>query len=218
MTDVAPGADRIDEAELTVLTDVRQPFAYLALGPTIALARRRGLALNWLPCSVSPLKPPPPESEGDERSVAHRRNRARMIAREIETYAAAQGLEIEACYRAGGWSALERALLFVRAFARPELEAFLTSTFAAYWAVELDPEDVSAVAEFVGRHGADAAVFAAWAAEDGVTVAREVAESLRARGMSGAPAYHVAGEYFQGRQHLPMIEWLLDGRPGRGPI
>ena len=75
--------DRIDEARLTVLMDVRQPFAYLALGPTIELGRRQGLEVNWLPASVSPLRPPPPESEGNERSVAHRRNRSRMIAREI---------------------------------------------------------------------------------------------------------------------------------------
>ena len=63
--------DRIDDATLTVLMDVRQPLAYLALGPTIELGRRRGLDINWLPCRVSPLKPPPPESEGHDRSVAH---------------------------------------------------------------------------------------------------------------------------------------------------
>ena len=28
----------------------------------------------------------------------------------------------------------------------------------------------------------------------------------------------VDGEYFVGRQHLPMIRWILEGRQGAGPI
>ena len=142
--------DRIDEARLTVLMDVRQPFAYLALGPTIELGRRQGLEINWLPASVSPLRRPPPESEGNERSVAHRRNRSRMIAREIAIYAEAQGLTLREYYRDGGWSALAQGILFVREQAPVALEAFLQATFAAYWAVELEAEDVGAVAKFVG--------------------------------------------------------------------
>ncbi|MGB0620288.1 MAG: DsbA family protein [Myxococcota bacterium] len=210
--------DRIDEARLTVLMDVRQPFAYLALGPTIELGRRQGLEINWLPASVSPLRRPPPESEGNERSVAHRRNRSRMIAREIAIYAEAQGLTLREYYRDGGWSALAQGILFVREQAPVALEAFLQATFAAYWAVELDPEDVGAVAKFVGGQGADAAAFVEWSSNDGPAVADRIADSLRTRCMSGAPAYLVAGEYFQGRQHLPMIEWLLEGQEGPGPI
>lgn len=210
--------DRIDEAPLTVLVDVRQPMAYLALGPTIELGRRRGLEINWLPCSLSPLKPPPPESEGHERSVAHRRNRARMIAREIETYADTQGLTLREYYRNGGWSVLAQALLFMREQARASLEPFLEATFAAYWAVELDPMNVPAVASFVAEAGANDEAFVAWSEGEGPEAAGTIAESLARRGMAGAPAYFVSGEYFQGRQHLPMIEWLLEGRPGPGPI
>lgn len=210
--------DRIDEAPLTVLVDVRQPLAYLALGPTIELGRRRGLEINWLPCSRSPLKPPPPENEGHDRSVAHRRNRARMIAREIETYADAQGLRVREYYRNGDWSVLAQALLFVREQARASLESFLEATFAAYWAVELDPMDLPAVASFVAEVGASGEAFVAWSEGEGPEAAESIAGALRHRGMSGAPAYFVEGEYFQGRQHLPMIEWLLEGRPGPGPI
>jgi len=209
---------RIDESTLTVLVEVRQPLAYLALGPTRALAEKRGLELNWLPCSMSPLNPPPPESEGNERSVAHRRNRARMIAREIETYGAVQGLTLREYYRDGAWDAVALGLLWMREHARHALEPFLEAVFASYWAVELDAADVAAVAKFVEAQGADASGFVAWCAGDGPAAAESVAEELRGRGMTAAPAYHVAGEYFQGRQHLPMIEWLLDGQDGPGPI
>jgi hypothetical protein len=37
-------------------------------------------------------------------------------------------------------------------------------------------------------------------------------------GAFGVPAYLLHGEVFIGRQHLPMLEWLLTGQPGAPPI
>ena len=39
---------RIDEAPLSVLLDIRHPFAYLALGPAAALAQELGIDLALL--------------------------------------------------------------------------------------------------------------------------------------------------------------------------
>jgi hypothetical protein len=49
-------------------------------------------------------------------------------------------------------------------------------------------------------------------------VAAELAALLRDRGVSGVPCYLVEDEVFLGRQHLPMIRWILGGRRGPGPI
>ncbi len=210
--------DRIDASTLTVLLDVRQPLAYLALGPAAAFGDERGVAINWLPFAVPPLRAPSEPGPDDDRSTRHRRNRARMIAREIETYAAAQGLTLREYYRDGGATAVELGWLWMREHAPRQLVPFLSEVFRAYWAVELDPEDIAAVARVVGAEGGDADAFAAWAAEDGPEHTRRLREALRERGVSGAPSYLVEGEYFQGRQHLPMIGWILDGRNGPGPI
>ena len=36
--------------------------------------------------------------------------------------------------------------------------------------------------------------------------------------MFGIPTYLVEGQMFMGRQHLPMIRWLLTGQEGPGPL
>ena len=41
---------------------------------------------------------------------------------------------------------------------------------------------------------------------------------LRSAGLFQVPAYVVEDEVFYGRQHLPMIGWILDGRSGPVPI
>ena len=80
-------------------------------------------------------------------------------------------------YRDGAWDALAFGLLWMREHVRTALEAFLEDVFAAYWAVELDPADVAAVAEHVGKHGGDAEAFTAWARADGPAAAEAIGPS-----------------------------------------
>lgn len=44
------------------------------------------------------------------------------------------------------------------------------------------------------------------------------ASGLREMGVFDVPAYLVEDDLFLGRQHLPMIRWLLTGRRGPAPI
>lgn len=208
----------IDAATLTVALDVRHPLCFLALGPTRAFARARGLSVNWLPVEVPALRPPSPERDGDDRGVRHRRHRARMIAREIATYAEAQGRTIVDPYRDAPATAVHAGWLWVRARAAAALEPFLEAVFVDYWAGALDPADVVAVAARVDAVGADGGAFAAWAPEEGARASDVLARELDARGLAGAPLYRLGDELFLGRQHLPMIGWLLDGGAGPGPI
>lgn len=208
----------LDRAVLTIALDVRQPLAYLALGPAIAFGRERGLRINWLPLTAPPLRPPSMPGPDDDRGVRHRRHRAHMIAREIAVYAQARGLTIREPYRDGPPDAAHRAWLWVRARAPGSLEPFLVELFRRYWALELDAGDVAAAAEAVDACGADAAGFLAWAASDGPAAARAVADALAGAGVFQAPAYLVKDQVFSGRQHLPMIRWLLDGGTGPVPI
>ena len=214
---------RLDASPLTVLLDVRHPLCHLALAPTIAFGRERSLAINWLPVATRALRPPPPDSVGNERSVAHRRNRARMIAREIAVYAEAQGLEMVDYYRDAPAPAVHLGWMWVRAHGSDRaLEAFMTESFRAYWSGELDGSDLAAVTRIVGLcvegEGLDATAFGAWAAGEGPDVIAAAASELETRGLAGAPLYAAAGQIFLGRQHLPMIGWLLDGEQGPGPI
>ena len=60
--------------------------------------------------------------------------------------------------------------------------------------------------------------FLAWTVEAGPLAASLLADELRERGLVQVPAYIVEDEVFYGRQHLPMIRWILAGRSGPVPI
>ncbi len=205
-------------APLSVILDLRNPFSYLALHPVAALADELRIEIDWLPLTVLPLKPPSDPAPGDDRGILHRRHRARALAREIEIYGRAQGLVLRDLYRDADASAFELGWLWLRERSRKDLPAFLSEGFRSYWSLELDPSSVPAISSLVAKTGGDAAEFEAWCAGDGPKTAARVAGELRERGLSAVPGYLVDGEFFHGRQHLPMIRWILGGRRGPGPI
>jgi hypothetical protein len=98
------------------------------------------------------------------------------------------------------------------------LTELLTEAFRAYWALELDPASQPAVEALLEKIGVGAAAYREWWAGEGAAAAASLAEALRERGLSTVPCYLVNGEVFLGRQHLPMIRWILEGRSGPGPI
>ncbi len=208
----------LGRSTLSVALDLRHPFAYLALGPAIHLGRELGLAVNWLPLRGQPLRPPSEPRDDDDRSVLHRRHRARMIAREIAIYSEARGLTLAQPYRDAPAGAASRAWLWTRARSPDLLEPFLGELFRRYWALELDPAAPGAVAEVVGATGGDAPGFLAWADAEGAEADDRVAAQLAEAGIYQSPAYLVEDQVFYGRQHLPMIRWLLEGQKGPVPI
>ena len=208
----------IESSALSILLDVRQPFAYLALHPAGALASELGIEINWLPFSVSPRTPPPPEKPDDDRRIRHRRYRAQAIAREIETYAGAQGLVLRDYYRDSDPALLNLGWLWLRDRHPDQLWSFLKEAFRAYWALELDSSDEAAVAALIDSVSGDGGEFRSWCLDDGPASASRLAAELRDRGLIGVPSYVVENEVFLGRQHLPMIRWILAGRGGPVPI
>ena len=203
---------------LNVLLDIRQPQAYLALHPAATLATECGVPIDFLPVVDSALKAPSEPAPDDDRGIRHRRYRAQAVAREIETYASSQGLVLREYYRDADPSIFNVAWLWVRQHEPARLLPFLTESFRRYWAVDLDPSSEDAVAALLESLDAAGPDFRAWRQGEGRRAAGELADALRERGLQRAPTYLVEGEVFIGRQHLPMIRWILEGRPGRGPI
>ncbi len=141
-----------------------------------------------------------------------------MIAREIAVYADAQGMTVRELYRDAPADSANLAWLWMRAQAPDSIEAFLVETFRRYWALELDAGDAIDVSRVVSDCGEDSDGFLEWAATKGPGTADRVATELTEAGVFSTPAYVVSDQVFHGRQHLPMIRWLLEGRAGPAPI
>lgn len=200
---------------LRLALDLRSPFACLALEPSLAWARELGVGLDCLPFAGPVLRPPGPAGRDDERGSRHRRYRAEHIAREIETYAAAQGLAIREPYRDAPAEAAVQAWLWLRTRSPERLAGFLRELFRRYWALELDAANPRDVARLLGP---DADACLDWMGSGGPAALEANQRALRAEGVFQTPAYLLEGEVFYGRQHLPMLRWMLEGRSGPVPI
>jgi 2-hydroxychromene-2-carboxylate isomerase len=208
----------LDAARLSVLLDLRHPLAYLALHPAMSFGESHGLAINWLPLSVPALKPPTAPAADDDRGVRHRRFRAKALEREIETYAAAQGLVLRGTHRDAPVLAANLAWIWMRDRHADRLQNFLSELFRSYWSLDLDAESLKALASLLDSLGAEGARYLEWAGDAGPAAAASLDAELRGFGLFQVPAYVVDGEVFYGRQHLPMIEWILNSRSGPAPI
>lgn len=202
----------------TVLLDIRQPLAYLALPPAAALAEECDVEVDFVPIAASPLKAPSEPLSEDDRGVRHRRHRAHAIAREIATYAQAQGLVLHDYYRNPDPTTFHIAWLWMRQRTQTRLRSFLAEAFRAYWALEFDPSNPVEVDRLIDSFDLDVDDFREWSRGQGPARANALAEELLEHGFSRSPTYVVEGEVFVGRQHLPMIRWILEGRVDAGPI
>lgn len=203
---------------LRVLLDLRHPLAYLALEPALAFVESLALDADWLPLGVPPLNRPSVPEHGDDRGIRHRRSRAEAIAREIETYAAAQGLMLREPYRRSNVEAGNLGWIWVRDQQSARLDTYLRALFRGYWSRELDASRLESIAALVDSVDAQGAAFLDWCVEEGPRAAAALATELRDEGVFQVPAFVVEDEIFYGRQHLPMICWILEGRSGPIPI
>ena len=108
--------------------------------------------------------------------------------------------------------------LWVRDRYPEKLEAYLVELFRSYWSLELDAACGEPVAALLDSLDAGGESFLDWSVEEGPSAAAALRDELRGRGLFQVPAYAVDDEVFYGRQHLPMIRWILAGRSGPIPI
>src|SRR5258708_32919288 len=138
--DRAP-AGEIAKGQLMVVIDIKSPQAYLAIGPTCALADEIGIAIDWLPLVVTPSKTSTAPSSGDDRGARHRRFRADYLDRDIARYAADRGLSIGGRQRRTDSTLAAIGLLWVQRQGPSRARAYVERVFERYWQEALDIED-----------------------------------------------------------------------------
>lgn len=205
-------------APLSVCVDFKSPHTYLAKEPTYSLADQLGIGVDWLLLVVAPLTPPRPAAEGDDRGARHRRFRALYLERDLMRYAKIRGLVLRNLYRAPDSSLAAMGMLWVKERSPDLLRPYMDLVLERYWRDELDIENPAALSGLLDEIGAERVGFADHASGAGGAEQQSLQASLAAAGLFSAPSYVVANEIFLGRQHLPMIGWLLTGKSGPPPI
>ncbi|AMO70774.1 DsbA family protein [Sphingorhabdus sp. M41] len=185
---------------LSIFIDFKSPGSFLALEPTLALASKTGVQIEWLPFSVRPFSIP--EEQADE-TVGERHRRVRAIAqRDMHLhYAAVQGRTMRFAVTAAGSETALAALADMDGDPVP----FLRAAFDAYWTEQADLDDEAVVASLLSSLGL---------APPDMVSAREKLLSIRAKaeesGIFESPSYVIADQLFVGREHLPWIGSLIE--------
>lgn len=205
-------------ATLTVCIDFKNPLAYLAKDPSYVLQQQHAIAIDWQPLLAARMLPPQAASKDDNRGQRHRRYRAEYMAADILRYAEIKGLQLNDIYTETDSSLAGIGLLWVKQQAGEAQHRYIDLVFERFWRGELDIESLQAMTALLQECGATTQGLPGYVSGVGRSQFDQLQIELRQAGVFNVPAYLIEDEIFYGRQHLPMISWILSDRHGKPPI
>ena len=193
-------------ARLTVLIDFKSSHALLAKDALHALEQELGIDGDWLPLQITHPLRRPTEAAANDRGARHRRFRAAYYEEDLRRYARLRGLKVPDVYPDIDSTAPALGLLWLRNAPADLRRQYVSRMFDSHYATPLTAADVRRVLNDIGSDGE---AFLHFAAREGMAELTALQVAFRASGFTTSPTYLLDGEYFQGRQHLPMLRWLL---------
>jgi len=129
-----------------------------------------------------------------------------------------RGLVIEDIYRYPDSSMASIGLLWVSRQSVDVQTRFVELVFERYWRQALDLAEVDALTAVMTEVGADLSGWSDYLLGQGPRALEALRSELGSAQLFHVPSYVVEDEIFIGREHLPMIRWLLTDRQGQPPI
>jgi 2-hydroxychromene-2-carboxylate isomerase len=203
------------ERIVTIYTDYKSPYAYLAKDLTYELARDFAVRLDWLPYILdipSFLGSARLDAEGrviEESRNAHQWRRVKYSYMDCRRQARKRGLVIRGTTKIWDSTLAAAGMLYAKRQGEEVLRRYNDRVFERFWKRELDIEDPVVIAAVLGESGADIAGFAAYAAAEGPREVDHISRAAEEIGVFGVPTFIVDGEQFWGREHLPDIREML---------
>lgn len=201
-------AEEVIKGQLPVVIDFKSPQAYLAIGPTCALADELGITIDWQPLIIAPSKISAAES-GQDRGARHRRFRADYLKRDIVRYAADRGLAIGALERRKDSTLAAIGLLWAKRQSPSLARSYVERVFKRYWQEDLDIADERSIRTLLAEIDTSVSGFEAFAREEGRSELARIQSELGNLGVFEVPTYLIDGDTFLGRQHLPLVRSRL---------
>jgi len=205
-------------ATVVVCIDFRHPKAYLATQPTQALEDLLNVRFDWRPLTVRMPQPPSAAHAGDDRGTRHRRMRAHYNERDIRRYADRAGLQLGDLYRAPDASVANIALLWCRLHGDAVTRRYIDAAFQSYWDEQLELSEPETIQALLVQVDAPISGWPAYLEGPGRAALDLTQQELTQAGVFDVPGYLIEGDVFLGRQHLPMLQWMLTGRAGQPPL
>jgi len=203
---------------LTVYTDYKSPYAFLAKDRVYGLAAETGASIDWRPYVLDVPSYLGSATVGADGAVqqadrnAHQWRRIRYMFMDCRRQARKQGLILRSTQKIWDSAPAAAGMLFARQANEATFRLYHDTIFERFWRRNLDIESVDALAAVLTDTGADGAAFRAFL-PDGLRQVAAISRSAEADGVFGVPTFIVGGELFWGGEHLPDIRAMLAGNP-----
>jgi 2-hydroxychromene-2-carboxylate isomerase len=208
---------------LIVYLDIKSPYAFIARDPTRQMAQELGIQVDWRPLTLnipSYLGSAKLDKSGRVESAERTPEQWAKIKyayRDARRYAGELGYTLRGTEKIWDTSIAHMGFWWAKAQGDRVLDAYLDHVYPRFWVRDFDAEDVQVVSAALAGAGADTAGFSDYVQADGRAFHDAAQSAIFDAGIFGVPGYVVEGEYFFGREHLPMIRWMLTGREGVPP-
>ena len=208
---------------LIVYLDVKSPYAFVSVKPTLALERELELQFDWRPYtldipsylgSARKKNGAVVESSGRSRAIWNAIRYAYMDARR---YAELQGYTLKGTEKIWDSSLANMGILFVNLYFRDRIPDYLEAVFPPFWRRELDIEDIGVTKDCLEMAGVDSSDFQTFVTRAGKQMHDHILDHRFEAGIYGVPTYVLDNSVFFGREHLPYIRWVLSGKSGQVP-
>jgi 2-hydroxychromene-2-carboxylate isomerase len=199
---------------VTIYSDYKSPYAYLAKDLVYQLSRDFTVQLEWRPYVLdipsflgSAHIAPNGEVLAANRN-AHQWRRVRYSYMDCRRQARSRGLVIRAPHKIWDSNLAAAGMLYAQRVSDTVFYRYHDAVFERFWRRALDIEDGAAIAGVLTEAGADGSAFTEQASvcRDEVATICRAAEEL---GVFGVPSFLVDGELYWGREHLQDIRKLL---------
>jgi len=205
---------------LTLCIDFNSLATYVALGDTRKLVDDKQVEVHFLPLVRKSGRFSIPIDKDDSLAeYKTRRARARKMFADAELQRNCEriGISIDRGGIAFDSTHAAVGLLWLKQTqANAENYWHYTETvFSAAFREQKPMEDASLIRDLLAKIHLSTTGFNDFVATNDL---REIQEELLESGIFDSPAYVYAGERFQGRQHLPLLRWLMGGRQGPPPV
>jgi 2-hydroxychromene-2-carboxylate isomerase len=206
-----------DDRVVTVYSDYKSPYAYLAKDPAYELAREYRVRLDWRPYILdipSYLGSARVDAHGqviEEARNAHQWRRVRYSYMDCRRQARKQGLVIRGTQKIWDSRLAAAGMLQALRHGGEVFRRYHNTVFDRFWRRDLDIESLDTIAEVLSDAGGDHLAFRSGhvALLSEVASVNREAETL---GIFGVPTFVLDGEIYWGREHLPDIAGMLERR------
>ena len=203
--------------------DFKSPYAYLAKKHAYDLERDFNISIDWRPLTLNIPSFLGSARVNAEREVVEEKRTPRQwqsvryAYMDVKRYARLRGIPIYGPQKIWDTRLAHIGWLYSKQQGRDVLHRYIDEIFERFWCRELDVESLDEIILVLKRAGASTENFREFSVGVGAQQHDALQDSLQPVGIFGVPTFVLDGELYFGREHLPLIRWVLAGRQGVAP-